>query len=491
MSLSIADIGSIVPEAVLVLYACAILVLEAFIPKDRRDVLALSSLIALGLAAFATVRLMWLSIPAWGGLFHLDPYSNFFKLILYVAAGLTILLSLDYLKKERIHVGEYYAFILFATSGMMVMVSAGDLLLIFLGLELTALSFYVLAGFKRSEVRSLEAAAKYFVLGSFSSAILLFGISLLYGLAGSTRLEVLASKLNSVAAGGTPEPVWILAMVFLVVGFGFKVSIMPFHFWTPDVYEGAPTPVTAFLSVASKAASFAVFLRVFLESLGPLHETWRTLLILLAVLTIFFGNIVALVQTNIKRMLAYSSIAHAGYALIGLIVGTHAGVFSLMLYMLIYAFMNLGAFGVAIQLRRGEVEGDKISDYAGLAKRNRLAALIMLIFMFSLAGIPPTGGFVGKFYIFMAAVQADLAWLAVLGVLGSAVSAYFYLRVVMMMYMREPGGDVVFHAPRTAAVALGVAAIVVVLLGVFPGPVLDFTQEAVLKLTAPTALASP
>ena len=280
-------------------------------------------------------------------------------------------------------------------------------------------------------------------------------------------------------------------MIFLVVGFGFKVAVIPFHMWTPDVYEGAPTPITAFLSVGSKAASFAVFLRVIMGAVGSMHESWQMLLILISVLTIFLGNIVAIVQSNVKRMLAYSSIAHAGYALIGLLVGSRLGIESLMLYMLVYAFMNLGAFGVVIQLRKNGLEGDDISDFSGLAKRNRLAAFIMLIFMFSLAGIPPTAGFIGKFYIFMAAVQADLAWLAVLGVIGSAISAYFYLRVVMMMYMKEPDGEVVLSTPRAAVLALTVAAVAVLALGIFPGPILDYTQQAALTISGPLTLAAP
>ena len=491
MTLSLADMGAILPEILLASYACAVLILAAFIPRERGDILAYASLVALGLAGFATSRLMWVDLTVLGGMFILDPYSNFFKLVLYGAAALTILLSLSYLKQEQIHLGEYYAFILFATCGMMVMVSGADLLMIFLGLELTALSFYVLAGFKRFEQKSLEAASKYFVLGSFSTGILLFGISLVYGLSGTTHLESLAQHLSSLIRAGGLDPAWILAMILLLVGFGFKIAAVPFHMWTPDVYEGAPTPIAAFLSVGSKAASFAVFLRVFLSALGGMEESWRVLLILLSVLTIFLGNIVAIVQTNIKRMLAYSSIAHAGYAMIGLLVGTHLGVISLMLYMLVYAFMNLGAFGVVTLLRKGGLEGDEITDFAGLAKRNRIAAFAMLIFMFSLAGLPPTAGFVGKFYVFMAAVQADLVWLAVLAVIGSALSAYFYLKVVMVMYMKEPDGEVEIFPAGAAAVALTVTAVAVLLLGIFPGPVLEVTQQAVLKIAEPLTLAGP
>jgi NADH-quinone oxidoreductase subunit N len=491
MILTWADIGAVLPEMLVSAYACAILILSAFLPRERGDLFAVSSLVALALAGLATALLMWVDLPVMSGLFILDPYSNFFKLVLYGAAAITILLSHAYLKQEHIHLGEYYAFILFATSGMMVMVSAADLLMVFLGLELTALSFYILAGFKRFEQKSLEAAAKYFVLGSFSSGILLFGISLIYGLAGTTNLEALAQRLPSLAGTGALDPAWIMAMILLVVGFGFKISAVPFHMWTPDVYEGAPTPVTAYLSVGSKAASFAVFLRVFLEALGGMKENWRMLLIILSVVTIFLGNIVAIVQTNIKRMLAYSSIAHAGYAMIGLLVGSRLGIVSLMLYMLVYAFMNLGAFGMVILLRKGGLEGTEISDFTGLAKQNRLAAFTMLVFMFSLAGIPPTAGFVGKFYVFMAAVQADLAWLAVLGVIGTAISAYFYLKVVMVMYMKEPTGPVEFSTPGAAVLGLAMAVVAVLVVGVFPGPVLDYVQQAALRIAEPLVFAGP
>jgi NADH-quinone oxidoreductase subunit N len=278
-------------------------------------------------------------------------------------------------------------------------------------------------------------------------------------------------------------------MSLLVVGFGFKVAAVPFHMWTPDVYEGSPTSVTAYMAVASKAASFAAFLRVFLEALGGMKESWQMLLVAVCAATMILGNVVAIVQTNIKRMLAYSSIAHAGYALIGLVVADAFGTASVMLYLAIYAFMNLGAFTVVTMLRRGGVEGDEIDDFTGLARRNKWAALVMLLFMFSLAGIPPTGGFIAKFYVFMAAVGAGMTWLAVLAVVFAAVSAYFYLRVVMVMYMREPGEtagtpghDVrIVASPATIAVLL-VAAIGVIVLGVFPDPLVKAAQSAILPL---------
>jgi NADH-quinone oxidoreductase subunit N len=487
---STADLLAILPELLVMAGGCLVLVLDPLTPQDRKDWLAYFSLGTLGAAFVVSYWFMGaftgLPRPAFSGLYVLDAYGTFWKLLLIVVSGLVILLAKAHLKLEEIDLPEFYAFILLSLSGMMVMVSGADLLVIYLGLELMSLSLYVMAGFKRYELRPLEAAAKYFILGSFSSGILLYGISLLFGRTGSTTLAGIRDGIAGLPAG---DPILFLAMGLLVVGFGFKVSAVPFHMWTPDVYEGAPTSVTAYISVASKAASFAAFLRVFLEALGGMKESWQMLLVAVCAATMILGNVVAIVQTNIKRMLAYSSIAHAGYALIGLVVADAFGTASVMLYLAIYAFMNLGAFTVVTMLRRGGVEGDEIDDFTGLARRNKWAALVMLLFMFSLAGIPPTGGFIAKFYVFMAAVGAGMTWLAVLAVVFAAVSAYFYLRVVMVMYMREPGEtagtpghDVrIVASPATIAVLL-VAAIGVIVLGVFPDPLIQAAQSAILPL---------
>jgi NADH-quinone oxidoreductase subunit N len=489
MTFNLVDLFIILPELLVVGAGCSVLILDLILPKGQKDLLAYFSLMMLLLAFYDSYRMAASPVTyAFSGMFILDPFSTFFKLLLYIATALTILLSIRYLEVERIHLGEYYAFLLFSTSGMMIMVSGTDLITIYLGLELMSLSLYILSGFKRYEQRSIEASAKYFVLGSFSSGVLLFGISLLYGLSGSTQLAEMSRAFQMLKNG--VDPALLLAMVLLVVGFGFKVAAVPFHMWTPDVYEGAPTSVTAYMSVATKAASFAAFLRVFWEALGPIEESWKTLLIALAVVTMAVGNVVAIVQTNIKRMLAYSSIAHAGYALIGLVVGTDLGVFSLMLYMAIYAFMNLGAFGVVILLRQAQDQSssrmntgtDEISNFTGLARNHRLAAFVMLVFMFSLTGIPPTAGFVAKFYIFMAAVDAGLVWLAVVGVLFSAVSAYYYLRVVMLMYMKEPDSPARLAVSPAVTLVLWVATLVILGLGVYPGPLVEYAQSALLKI---------
>jgi NADH-quinone oxidoreductase subunit N len=487
MTLPIADILAILPELIVVTAACLVLALDPVIAPSRKNVLAWLSLGSLILCFGLTYSQMDARVTAFSDLVVIDPYASFWKLLLYLVSGLTIFLSLAYLKEERLNLGEYYGLLLLSLSGMMVMVSAADLLTIYLGTELMSLSLYVLAGFKRFEARSLEASAKYFVLGSFSSGILLYGISLLFGVAGSTRLSAIA---DAASMRGLDDPALLIAMILLVVGFGFKIAVVPFHMWIPDVYEGAPTSVTAFMAVASKAASFGAFLRVFLEGLGGLKANWYGLFLILCLATLVLGNLVAIVQTNIKRMLAYSSIAHAGYALIGVVVAGRAaepqvrslGVSSVMLYLALYAFMTLGAFAVVALLRKGGLEGDEIDDFTGLAKRQPTAAFIMLLFMVSLAGIPPTAGFIGKFYVFLSAVNAGLAWLAVVGVLSAAVSAYYYLRVVMVMYMREPLAEGLgprFATSPAIGVVLACAVAGVILFGLFPGPLLSLATHAV------------
>ncbi len=491
ITIPLADLIAILPELIVIGAACLVLALDPVTPASRRDWLAWISVAALAACAYLTISRMGTSVSAFSDLVILDPFSGFWKLLLYGVTGFTILLSLPYLKAERINLGEYYGFILLSLAGMMVMVSAADLLTIYLGMELMSLSLYILAGFKRFEARSLEASAKYFVLGAFSSGMLLYGISLLYGASGSTRLSAVAV---AVSARGLDDPMLTLAMVLLAAGFGFKIAAVPFHMWTPDVYEGSPTSVTAFMAVASKAASFAAFLRVFLEGLGGLKADWYALFLILCLATLTLGNVVAIVQTNIKRMLAYSSIANAGYALIGAVVAGYEpadqaartfGLSSVMLYLAIYAFMTLGAFAVIAMLRKNGLEGEEIEDFAGLAKRQPVPAFLMLVFMASLAGIPPTAGFIGKFYLFMAAVKANLAWLAVVGVVFAAISAYYYLRVVLVMYMREPetaGVEPRLSLSPALAVALACAFAGVLIFGVFPNPLVSFATQAALVL---------
>ena len=494
MSLYGADLLALLPELVVVVTACLVISLDPITPASRRDLLAWLSVGALVLCLGLTgwqISMQNLRVSTFSDLVVVDAYARFWKILLYSVTGVTIFLSLPYLKAERIHLGEYYGFLLLALSGMMVMVSAIDLLTIYLGTELMSISLYILTGFNRSKPRSLEASAKYFVLGAFSSGILLYGISLLYGLAGSTKLVSIASAIGT---RGTDDPLILIATILLAVGFGFKLAAVPFHMWTPDVYHGAPTSVTAFMAVASKAASFAAFIRVFVEGLGGLKADWSVLFLLISIVTLVLGNVVAIVQTNIKRMLAYSSIVHAGYALIGFVAagrgvgasGGTPGLASVMIYLTIYSFMTLGAFAVIGMLRKGRVEGEEIEDFTGLAKRQPLAAFFMLVFMVSLAGIPPTAGFIGKFYVFMAAVEAGMAWLAAIALVFAAVSAFYYMRVVMVMYMRDPDPSSVapprLESSPALSFVLACAVAGVILFGIFPNPLVSFALQSVLTL---------
>ncbi|HEY7534057.1 MAG TPA: NADH-quinone oxidoreductase subunit N [Nitrospiraceae bacterium] len=494
MTFSGTDLWTILPELIVLTTACLVLVLDPVTRSTQKDLLAWLSLGALALSIGVTggqMATMNERVMAFSDLVVIDAYARFWKILLYTVSGLTILMSMPYLKMERLHLGEYYGFILLALSGMMVMVSAADLLTIYLGTELMSLSLYVMAGLKRSDARSLEASAKYFVLGAFSSGLLLYGISLLYGTTGSTRLADIAKALGTL---GMNDPILLIATILLSVGFGFKLAIVPFHMWTPDVYQGAPTCVTAFMAVASKAASFAAFLRVFVEGLGGLKANWSLLFTVLCVATLILGNVVAIVQTSVKRMLAYSSIAHAGYALVGVVAagkgigesGSTTGLASVMLYLAVYAFMTLGAFALISMLRKGGLEGEEIEDFTGLAKRQPIAALLMLVFMVSLAGIPPTAGFIGKFYVFMAAVEAGMTWLAVVALIFAAVSAYYYMRIVMVMYMRdsEVTGDELprFIASPALSIVLVCAVAGVIIIGIFPNPFVGLALQSVLLL---------
>ena len=464
------------PEIIVLSGACLLIILDLFLYKDQKHIIAYLSLLVIAIAAAGTWLLSGASVPIFDRMFIIDGYSSFFKMIFYLSTFLAILLSINYIKIEGVERGEYYILMLFALCGMMIMASGTDLLSIYAGLELMALSIYVLTGFMQHNGSSNEASMKYVILGAFSSGILLYGISLVYGLTGTTQLGDIAAAIKSQES---LDIALVLAIIFMIAGFGFKVAAVPFHMWAPDVYEGAPTSITAFMSVGPKAAAFAALLRVFIYGLGSVSTSWTTLIAALSVATMAVGSIIAISQTNIKRMLAYSSIAHAGYALLGLVAGGTDGIASVMLYMLIYAFMNMGIFGTIIIMRKGNFKGENIEDYTGLSKVNKGAALLMLIFLFSLAGIPPTAGFVGKFYIFMALIRTGHISLAVIGVMMSVVSAYFYIRIVMLMYMKEPVRE--FDMARTPAnsLALAIAVAGTIIIGILPAWFLDLAKSAI------------
>ncbi len=472
MNFRLPDISLMMPELTMIALALVVLLIDLLIKK--KEVIALISMAG---AALASLTLFGSPGTTFGTMYISDGYSTFFKLIFLINVILTVLISIKYINIEKVNYGEYYSLILFSTIGMMIMASAGDLIVLYLGLELMALSTYVLAGFIRQNIKSNEAALKYFLLGAFSSAFLLYGISLIYGLTGTTDIKAIASFITEKGLAGNFS--LLLSVIFFTVAFGFKIAAAPFHMWTPDVYEGAPTSITAFMSVGPKAAGFAVLGRVFMVAFASVKLEWAAILIPISILTMAIGNIVALSQTNIKRMLAYSSIAHAGYALLGVITANNEGLAGMMNYLMIYAFMNIGAFAVIIMLRSEGFKGESISDYEGLSKTHPLAAMLMLIFMFSLTGIPPTAGFIGKLYIFMSAINAGYTWLVVVAVMFSAISAYFYLRIVIYMYMRDPKETVVLSTSFSNGIALGITAVAVLFIGVMPSFLLDLAKAAI------------
>ena len=465
-----------VPEIIVIVGACVLLMIAPVRGRRFGPLLFWSSLATVIAAAAATFALAGEPRLVYSGMFVVDDFSVFFKAVFYLATGLCVLMSPRYLEEEDIARGEYYVLLLFALAGMMIMASGLDLLSIYVGMELQALCIYVLTGFVRQERRSNEAALKYVILGSVSSGIFLYGMSLVYGITGTTQLTDMAAALGS---GGAHDPALVLATVFLVTGLIFKVGAVPLHMWVPDVYEGAPTTITAFMSVGPKAAAFAILLRIFLDAMAPAADIWVVVVAVIAVLTMALGSFVALVQTNIKRMLAYSSIAHAGFVLLGLVAGGPDGVASVMLYLLIYVFMNLGIFAIIIMMRSGNVSGEAIEDYAGFAKSHRGLALLMLIFLFSLASIPPTAGFFAKFYILVALVEQGYVGLAVIAVLLSAVAAFFYIRIVMLMYMKEEARPFDLALTPSLRLAIAITAAGTVGIGLLPSWFLDLAQGSV------------
>ena len=478
--IALSDFYYILPELVLTAGALIVLIADVLLPRRSGGWLAWITLIVIGATLASLLPFGHTRVEVAHGLIAVDQFALFFKIVFLGAAALTVLMSVRYLEIEGASPGEYYFLILCATLGMMIMAGGIDLITIFIGLETMAVSFYILAGFIKPNQRSNEAAVKYFLLGAFSLGILLYGMSLMYGLSGTTNLRVMAAAF----AGQERDPRLVLAVILVVAGVGFKIAAVPFHMWAPDVYEGAPTPITAFLSVGSKAASFAMLLRIFLEGLPSMSADWRLLFEVLAIVTMTVGNLAALTQSNLKRMLAYSSIAHAGYVLIGVVAGTPRGVSAMLIYLLIYAFMQLGAFTVIVLMRRQDVVGDELKDFSGLHVRHPFAAFAMLLFMLSLGGIPPTAGFMGKFWLFGAAIDAGYVWLAVIGVLNSAISLYYYIRIVVFMYVKkETAGSEPTMSPALG-VALAVAVIATIVLGVYPRLLFEFAEASARTLGA-------
>ena len=466
MTVPVINWHMLMPELVIVLTFVIVMVFDLF-KSIRKSVLAWVTIVGSAIALWASVKMLHAGVIGneFNGMLRVDRFSMFFNIIFLVSTILVTLISINYLDRNDKRQGEYYVLILLATLGMMLMASGNELIVVFLGLELMSLSLYVLAGYFRSIQVSSEAGMKYLLLGAFASGFFLYGIALIYGGAGTTSIPEIASELEV----GGKSPLMLAGMFLLIVGFGFKVALVPFHQWAPDVYEGAPTPIAAFISAGPKAAGFAAFLRIFTGGLESLQPEWIVVVVILAALTMTVGNVIATAQSNIKRMLAYSSVAHAGYVLVGLAAANKDGISSAMLYLFIYCVMNIGAFAAVILARTEDGENLRIADYAGLGFRRPLLALFMTIMLLSLAGFPPTAGFVGKFYVFRSAVDAGHTWLVVVAAINTAISAFYYLRVVVTMYMKEPEEELDFHAyPSLLVFALLLVTIGVVLIGVLP-----------------------
>ena len=475
-------LSAIAPVLVIMGTGGLVLLLDLLPPRESKDHLA-----SLALAGVVGALLVTVWPGQWGveqrafrDMVVLDAYVSFFNVVICYAVALILLLSIDYLKRMGAESGEYYALVLFAGSGMMLMASAADLIVVFLALELMSLSLYVLAGLFKTRLSAGEASMKYFLLGVFASSFLLYGIALVYGATGTTHIERIAAAVG----GRPPEPMLLLGLGLMLVGFGFKISSVPFHMWAPDVYQGAPTSVTALIATGSKAAAFAALLRVLVSGLRAAQTDWSQLLWGLAAVTMTVGNVVAIAQSNLKRMLAYSSVAHVGYMLVGIVAGGASGAGAVLFYLLAYTFTTVGTFGVISLCERatGE-EAVEVGDYAGFGRRHPVLALVLTVFLLSLVGIPPLAGFVGKFYLFGAAVRGGYLWLAVIAVLNSAIAAYYYLRVIVYMYMRDPEGAAAAWVPSFAGgLALGIALVGIVLLGVIPAPFADLAVAAVAPL---------
>jgi len=472
-----ADYVRILPEIVLSIFGIAIMLLDPFLDRRRSQrtagVIALVG--ALGALAATLFQAQYPGLGFWN-MVQVDAFSVFFQFLVAAVTAVVILTSYEYMEVQEIRASEYYALLLFGAVGMSLMSSAVELVLIFIALEISSISTYILAGFRRRVAISSESSVKYFLLGSFATAFFLYGVALIFGATGSTSITVISDALRS-------EPIPLLAyagIALMFVGLGFKVSAAPFHIWAPDVYEGAPAPVVGFMSTAPKAAAFAVLLRIMFE----IHAPGRTGLIwVVAAISMTLGNVSALVQDNVKRLLAYSSIAHAGYLLIAFAALPNSGIPAAMFYLASYAAMNVGAFAVVSHFAGMGERCVTLEDYSGLGRRSPVLAAALTIFLLSLIGIPITGGFFAKLYVFSAALQANLVWLVIIGVLNSAVASYYYLRVIVVMYMREPREESpVTVIPAGLGTALAISLVVTIYLGVLPGRVLDYAARSVGEL---------
>jgi NADH-quinone oxidoreductase subunit N len=472
MGITFSDITTSAPLVSLVLFSLLTLFVES-LGKDKPVLSYWVSLLGVAVSLGLSFRHLGTGTPVFGGMLLQGGFAGYCNIIFLTSALLTILLSRGYLERMESHRGEFYILILFSTIGMMLMAGALNLITVFLGIELMSVSLYVLAGFMRKKTRSNESALKYFLLGAFATGFLLYGIALIYGTSGTTDLIAISRLFPQLSH----NPIFLVGCGMLVVAFSFKIAAVPFHMWAPDVYEGAPTTVSGFMSTGAKAAAFATFLLIFVRVFDIAGSSLSQVLAVIAAASMIVGNITAVAQNNVKRMLAYSSIAHAGYMLSGIAAANVEGETGILFYLLAYTFVNVGAFGIVSLMERQDDKNLGFDDYAGLSGRRPMLALLMSIFMFSLAGIPPFAGFFGKYYVFLAAVKANMTWLAILGVLTSLVSVYYYLRLVVLMYFREGDADLEKPVPLESIIALAVAAAFIVVLGLYPSLIVDLTRS--------------
>ncbi len=473
------NLMGILPELVVAVGAMLLLMVGVFRREDATRMVSWAGVVLLAVAA---VMLQPSDAPLLGGMFVNDAFAVFMKRLILLGAALGLVMSIDYNEREKTARFEFPVLILFATTGMMMMASANDLISLYVGLELQSLSLYVVAAFNRDSVRSTEAGLKYFVLGALSSGLLLYGASLVYGFSGTTQFVQIAGLLRGLS-GPIPTGL-VFGIVFVAAGLAFKVSAVPFHMWTPDVYEGAPTPVTAFFSIAPKVAAVALIVRVFVEPFAGAIAAWQQIIVTVAILSMLLGAFAAVWQTNIKRLMAYSSIGHIGYALVGLAAGTQGGVEAMLVYIAIYVFMNAATFAVILAMRRDGKPVERIDDLAGLARSQPLVAAALAVAMFAMAGIPPLSGFIGKLYVFRAAVDAQLFTLAVIGVLSSVVGAFYYLRIIKLMYFDEASAPLDRSMAPTLKAVLTGASLFTLLFFLLPSPLVAAAATAAASLFA-------
>lgn len=471
MTLDALNISIAWPEIFLLSMTCLLLVVDAFLKQSQRN----ASYMIAQFTLLGTLVLTWANmttqrVEAFNGTFVVDPLADVLKIFVCLVVALVFIYSRDYLKDRNIFKGEFYVLGLFGVLGMMVMISSNHMLSLYLGLELLSLSLYAMVAFNRDSGTSAEAAMKYFVLGAIASGMLLYGISIIYGVTGSLNIPEIAQSLVKQSEMNISL---VFGLVFLVVGLAFKLGAVPFHMWVPDVYHGAPTTVTSYIASAPKIAGFAIIIRILVEALGAMHEDWQGMLIILAVLSLGVGNVIAIAQTNLKRMLAYSTISHVGFILLGLLAGTNAGYSSAMFYILVYSLMSVGGFGIILLLARAGFESEELSDLKGLNQRSPWFAFIMLIFMFSMAGVPPTVGFWAKLSVLTAVVEIDMLWLALIAVFFSIIGVYYYLRVIKLMYFDEPVDTTEIQNSTEMQMAISANGLIILLLGVYPSALMS------------------